>query len=207
MFPIFVRQVEGDVVLRLFPLQVDVEAHYKQELSKSAPGQYEVKLHESQNGYYLLNTLTQERYDAVGLVAPKRYSIPDYTATMSTDDFFGEARLVVEASSFEHQALWKEFADKISWKQVLHGTIPTVGHLEGKPVSVSIQFAVLEGHGVLFWHPTSVMVNYELIEAWLRDSVKKFQGENHDAVFTDANNFRGEFSRLVGSQETAAVAA
>lgn len=207
MFPIFVRQVEGDVVLRLFHARIDAETHYNQELSESAPGQYEVKLHASGNGYYLLNTLTQERYDAVGLVEPKRYSIPSYTATMSTDDFFGEAQLVLEASNFEQHALFNKFDDITAWKQVMHGTIPTVGYVEGKPVNVSIQFAVIKGRGVLIWHPVSAMVSYELIEAWLRSQVKKFQGENHNVVFTDASNFLGDFSRLVHDQESAAVAA
>jgi hypothetical protein len=96
----------------------------------------------------------------------------------------------VEATSYEKHMLWQEYASealryraggpdhrlRYSWKEGLSGLGHGVGEIDGRPVVISLLVDIVGGHRILFWHATSVMVDYDLIGKWL------------DAVLPDRRN-------------------
>jgi len=91
---------------------------------------------------------------------------------------------VVEATSFETHMLWQEHASGSTnrqkifkprrWEQVNPGWSVTVGELDGRPVCVSMMWNRVDGHLVMFWEPTSQVVDHIQIDAWLG---KHFDGK------------------------------
>lgn len=98
-----------------------------------------------------------------------------------------QARFVVEANNFEKQCLWQDYKDKLEWESIPSGELATVGHLDGRPVCLSILWARLNGQLVLFQHATSQLVDYALIEEWLNTHCNP--QHNGRSARCDANNF------------------
>lgn len=114
--------------------------------------------------------------------------------TAENDPRLSEAFYVVEATSYEHQALWcAHSADAAKhgwgtgtapWEQDCRGLIAEVGRLADFPVNAVLSFARIHGKLVVFHHACSRVVDHEMIEEWLRKHVPAY-AERH----TDANNF------------------
>jgi hypothetical protein len=114
---------------------------------------------------------------------------------MDEDDRWLATRYLVEATSYEKHAAWCFRAKQSPWKYDLHAmndvewvqTSPgynwKVGELAGKLVHVNLQWDYIDGALVCFWEPTSRVVDYDMIEAWLK---KKFPNA---AFWTNALNF------------------
>ncbi len=103
---------------------------------------------------------------------------------------------IVEANSFEKMCLWKENQDqmKYEWKENNLGYLPTIGELAGMPVVLSLFTADVNGHKLLFYHPTSQVVDWRQIEAWLQLNLPKTAfRENGYPNKTDAMNFSNIF--------------
>jgi hypothetical protein len=81
----------------------------------------------------------------------------------------------VEATRAEQMWLWKDHhKDKgWSWTDERSGFLAQMGELHGRPVCISIMRSVVQGQSVLFWHPTSVVVDYDMIEAWFREHIRR----------------------------------
>lgn len=100
---------------------------------------------------------------------------------MDMEDRLKATFATVEATSYEQLCLWRDNANpfkakaegKVKWEQVLDGWLPTVGHMTKKayPVVISLHWCVIEGRPVLFWHPTSQIVDHNLIDEWLKRMV------------------------------------
>lgn len=74
----------------------------------------------------------------------------------------------VEATNTERANLWKQYgADhRQVWTSDLGGYGVTVGTIADKPICLSILYAIIGGKKVVFWYPTSVVVDYDQIAAW-----------------------------------------
>ncbi len=97
----------------------------------------------------------------------------------------------VEASDFEYFSLYEdEKSHGSEWKENLSGIWRNIGSIADRPVCVSLRTAEINGAKILFWHPTSPMVDYDLIEAWLKRVLPKtaIRDDNH-LKRTDAMNF------------------
>jgi hypothetical protein len=92
--------------------------------------------------------------------------------------------LVVEATRFEELCLWEKWNTKVKWKQDMGVWLPTVGELEDRPVVISCMFSTIGDKFVLFYHPTSVVVDYKQIE----DYLKKMCPVVNKVGFKDAMN-------------------
>ena len=87
-------------------------------------------------------------------------------------------QVAVEATSYEEIRLWEFWNKRLTWKQRTHRDyggyiIPIQGELVGgdvRPICISLQWNYLgdDTVPVLFWHPTSMLVDYELIEKWFK---------------------------------------
>lgn len=93
----------------------------------------------------------------------------------------------VEATSFEQHCLWKEFHlnGETTWIENMSGLGRQIGRLDNRPIFVSLRTAVVDGHKLLFVDPTSVVVDHDQIEEWLKQTLP---AEVY-AVRTDAINF------------------
>lgn len=98
------------------------------------------------------------------------------------DKRYSQTEYLVEATSFEKTALWKDYSTTHDWRDHLDGYLPVCGSLNDRPICISALWADIEGRLVMFWHPTSNLVDYEVIEFWLKNNCTK-------AKHNDANNF------------------
>lgn len=85
-------------------------------------------------------------------------------------DYVAGIAYAVEATRAEQMWLWKDHHRDAgwSWTDERSGYIARVGELDGRPVMISITRSMVQGQSVLFWHPTSVVVDHDMIEAWFR---------------------------------------
>jgi hypothetical protein len=103
-------------------------------------------------------------------------------------EFLADIEGHVEATSSERLWLWSENHKTRSWQDAGYGYGVTVGHLDGLPVVLLILKATVDGMVILFWHPTSMVVDYRQIEAWFKEHLP-------EAAKTDAMNFHNIFPR------------
>jgi hypothetical protein len=76
--------------------------------------------------------------------------------------------LVVEATRFEQLCLWEKWHTKFNRGPVLEGWNKTVGFLGNRTIRISCMFETVGNKFVLFYHPTSIIVDYEQIEDYIK---------------------------------------
>lgn len=119
-------------------------------------------------------------------------------ATETAESLLAKTHFVVEATSCEQFFLWQQHAIESDkriasrprrWEQTYHGWIVTVGHLNRRPVCVSMCWCLIDGRRVLFWYPTSEVVDHVQIEKWFsKHFARKWDSESRRAC-CDAMNF------------------
>jgi hypothetical protein len=77
-----------------------------------------------------------------------------------------ETVFIVEATDLERLMLWRDHAERTNWQQDNPGTMIIAGHLDGRPVCVTLTWEIQCGQRVLFWEATSEVVDYKMIKAW-----------------------------------------
>lgn len=128
----------------------------------------------------------------------------------------------VEADSFAGLMLWQEWAeearrqwgkvrehfDRVEWLSIGDGYGPNIGDVAGRPVNVSVLWALIEGRLVLFYYGMSQLVDHQMIDAWLRERLPQLFQEGERVRTTDAMNFgnvvhaiRGAAAPLAGPVE------
>lgn len=97
---------------------------------------------------------------------------------MSDRKNFLGADVVVEInSSYETMMLYKEFVEKcMSYKQDMGGYMVTVGKLDGRPICVTPHIHTIDGVKVLYVEATSQVVDWVMIENWIKSVVKEGTG-------------------------------
>lgn len=116
--------------------------------------------------------------------------------TMSeVEEYIKDVVGVVEATSFERSCLWERNKDRREWKDRLLGYSVHAGKDADRPVVFSISSAIIDGNKILFIEPTSMLVDWKMIEEWLKTNLPKsaFRGEYVNKV--DAMNFHNVFPR------------
>jgi hypothetical protein len=117
--------------------------------------------------------------DAARLVV-KKIKTPKSTAKINPvcdadKKLFDGVEYCIQASHDEHHMLWERWhyrADTTrsyvkNWEQVSLGHWLTIGSVDNRPICVSVQYAILNGHKVMFYEGTSQLVDYKMIEDWL----------------------------------------
>lgn len=94
---------------------------------------------------------------------------------------------LIEANSFEQLVLWQRWsaenkATNLIWEQDSRGSIQTIGKLDKRPVAVCIFWYQIEGIIVGFYEATSIVVDHDMVRAWLKKTYPKAQ-------FTNSYNF------------------
>lgn len=101
---------------------------------------------------------------------------------------------IVEATSFEQHSIWEKnrdgrFASHFEWQHIPDGWLVEVGEINSKPCCISVSWAKIEGYLVMFYHPTSRMVDWQMIEAWISESFQGKWDSGTRKAKTDAQNF------------------
>lgn len=98
---------------------------------------------------------------------------------------------VVEATSCETQLLWEKHHREHDWASSSSGGYGvTIGKLMDKPVVVTMTFYRIKGYLVGFYEATSVVVDHDMVKAWVERCVKVVAQSQHSRDrHCDANNF------------------
>ncbi len=109
---------------------------------------------------------------------------------------------VIEANSYERHMLWienRQHPHPKTWEQLPPGRLETVGHLDDRPVCVSLLKVRVGGHPLLFFYPTSQVVDHAMIDLWLTATLPP--SAMHPDGYpnrTDAMNFHNVFPHRDG---------
>src|SRR5574337_459163 len=115
-------------------------------------------------------------------------------------ELFKDVVFLVEATYNEMYSLWLDYyyqprSKNIpvvkEWEQETIGRIVTIGKLDKRPINVQVWWAKLNGKRVLFYEACSQLVDYKLVEEWLKHfTLDKIRWDN-DARWAhcDATNF------------------
>ena len=101
---------------------------------------------------------------------------------------------IVEANRFEQQSLWERYAystmsrGDFIWEQ-MDGWLVTVGKLHGRPICIDVFWNKIEGQLVMFWHPTSALVDHKMIDNWLDENFHGTYNKGLRRASCDAQNF------------------
>ncbi len=86
----------------------------------------------------------------------------------------------IEATDNEAFCLWEKNHQTKEWKQNRFGYMPVVkelkildeqGTVKSVPVTISLNWAVIEGRTVLFYEATSIFVDWEAIQKFVKDNL------------------------------------
>jgi hypothetical protein len=106
-------------------------------------------------------------------------------------EFLKDVTGVIEATNFEQYCLWKEY--KIVWVENLSGYAPVIGMLDESPVCISLSTAIVKGKKLLFIDPISRVVDYKMIDKWIKKNIPKTAYINGILNKTDPMNFHNIF--------------
>ena len=72
--------------------------------------------------------------------------------------------------------------NRYRWVKVNPGLNEPVGELAGNPVCILMSWAIIGGKPIMFWRPTSQVVDNRLIHAWLEKNCPVFRTNNSDLI-------------------------
>lgn len=95
--------------------------------------------------------------------------------------FLEDVQGMVEATSFEKYCLWKDYHESYQWIEGRAGFGQTVGYFsvdvdgeeEKYPVVISLLIDVVNVKKILFYEATSVIVDWNAIDAWFKKHMPK----------------------------------
>ena len=91
------------------------------------------------------------------------------------DALLFSSRVFIETTTYERLSLYRQFSGKHDWKGVSAGCIRHIKtmNIDGKdvPLTVSFAFAYIDSVLVCMYEPTSQVVDYEAVKAYIRDNL------------------------------------
>lgn len=115
------------------------------------------------------------------------------------NDYKRDTVFCVEATSYEQLALWSNHSNEsehalyrktYDWEQLNPGSLTTIGQYTRRPVCVNINYVRINGQVVMFYEPTSELVDWRMVRKWLDKEyahVPKWDGSRRPHC--DAMNF------------------
>jgi hypothetical protein len=88
----------------------------------------------------------------------------------------------VQATDYEALCIWKEWHERVSWEQEYAGTIREVGRVGDDPVCVQLTWNVVAGRRVVFYWASSRVVDYRMVDAWVRAHAMTPNATHGDAM-------------------------
>lgn len=107
-------------------------------------------------------------------------------------DLFKDVVWLCKATGEEQFNLWQHFAHNsdsrlykeggkyppvsIKWEQRNPGCSVRIGTVDGRPINVGVSYAYLNGHLVVFYEGLSQLVDWAMIDSWIRHYAEKCLG-------------------------------
>jgi hypothetical protein len=113
----------------------------------------------------------------------------DEWARTSAEDRLKETDFLVEANSFEHLCLWREWHEYLSWEQCNPGAWLTIGKVNDRPVCINMFWDLINGKLVCFYDACSQIVDFEQVEDWFEKNYKGRWDSNTRRASCDSMNF------------------
>jgi hypothetical protein len=73
----------------------------------------------------------------------------------------------IEASEYEEASLKKEWGEVISWVDGEPQHFLEIGKVSNKLVCIKVHWVLLNDRRVMFWRPSSLVVDHTMIETWM----------------------------------------
>jgi hypothetical protein len=102
---------------------------------------------------------------------------------------FDSTDFVVEADEFARFQLNIIWRHRVKWDFDPRCYTVNVGTFAGYPVNICLQFAMLNGKRIMFYSPSSQIVNYEMIDKWLLAYCNPTRHAGLDRAHVNAQNF------------------
>jgi len=97
-------------------------------------------------------------------------------------DLIKKTICIMEGDSFNYWQLYYHYENRIkSWKQLSPGYIVECGRLDNRPINIELHWSKLEGHVVAFFKPCSQLVDWLIIDDWLKRNFPKLNGKYFDS--------------------------
>lgn len=78
---------------------------------------------------------------------------------------------MIEANSFESMSLWREYNEALEWKECTSGgPMFQLGELDSRPIVLGVNIIKVDGRKVMFYDPTSQVVDWVMVEDFLEKS-------------------------------------
>lgn len=119
------------------------------------------------------------------------------------DPRFKDTEFLIEADEFAQFALWREWHGRVKWEEESAGLAYTVGEIGGSPVVVSCFWAKLNGHRVCFYNATSRVIDWEMIETWLKRACYPLWDSKTRHAQTNAMNFHHCIDHVLNYEQVA----
>lgn len=107
------------------------------------------------------------KISTVGLGGAEHARFDEPHRDVANDPRLGHLVAIVLASSDERHALWSRWNGKLDWRQEPAGWMASIGTFGGMPVTVTLDFATIDGGMVVFADPVSLVVHHDMVERWL----------------------------------------
>jgi hypothetical protein len=109
----------------------------------------------------------------------------------SAEENLKDTFFLVEADDFAKLRLWSENHNRaeIKWEEGGCGYLVTVGHLNKRPVAITVTWDFINEKKICFWEATSELVDHKMIKEWLaRHFTGRWDNDTRPAT-TNAMNF------------------
>lgn len=132
------------------------------------------------------------------------FPLPEFTND-TAENRLKQTFFIVEATSNEQHMLWEQLSSdsiykildrdgkpaypQVKWEQISMGFGVTVGEVYKHPVFISLNWARINGKFVMFYHPTSQLIDYRKIDKWLEENFKGTYDNGTRRASTDVSNF------------------
>lgn len=104
---------------------------------------------------------------------------------------FSNLAYIVEANSFEKRNLWNQYR----FKHESSFELVKVGEMGKRPIIISCSWAFLNDKKIMFVHPTSTLVDYEMIQLWIKNNCKSDNIYSNLSLI-DTKTFVGHLGRV-----------
>lgn len=99
------------------------------------------------------------------------------------DERFRDVVAIIEATSTEQFFLWKEFNKIVPWEHDQRGYSININtsyliSLTKRPINLCFAFIKIAGKRIVFWEPISELVDYFVIDEWIKENLPNVCNEN-----------------------------
>lgn len=106
---------------------------------------------------------------------------------LTIEEKIDRTSFVVYASDAERMFIWKLWNSVLKFEQDIQGTIIDIGYVARRPITIEMYWFIIEGHRVAFINGCSMLVDYAMIDDWVKRTFIAAGGLEKNRC--DADNF------------------